>query len=267
MRLASSLSLALAFAGLVACEDSGRRRPGGGGPNTNTPIVGRDARVAVEGEDAREARPGEDARVSSEGHADAAEVFFPDAFVPQPPQNDAQVIDVGFPTFPDAFVPAPDAFVPNPPPPDAGVARPDASMPQPQNDAGPANVQTSVSEVAGSIVHLGGTSALLTFTLAFDNRGPSAETLDITGATITVLIGTQLFDVAPASHFAPVGHSERSFVGTPSAVGGAPFDPQLVALVCSGLGGVIGLPGLGSLFVDISNGQQVSLVPTLSCTP
>ena len=99
--------------------------------------------------------------------------------MPNPP-SDAGRVDVGFPTFADAFVPAPDAFVPNPPPPDGGVVRPDAAQPPPGGDAGQPNVQTNVADVAGSAVaHLGRASPDLTFTLAFDNRGPGAETLDI----------------------------------------------------------------------------------------
>lgn len=260
------LSTALAVS---ACE-GGRGRPGG--PAGSAPP--RDAAASDSGSPA-----GSDAETLGADSGREEPDAEPFNFDAQPTEGDAGFVfpdaelgDAGF-VFPDAAADAgvifPDAafdagfdggfnF------PDFGIPPRDASVPRDGGsvDSGPP-LQTDVSAVAGTsaaTLNAAGTNIEFSVQLAYDNSGPTAETIRVTRAAADPVLplGTPYeFRVGP-DHVAPVGHSIENVSKIPGS-GTGTIEPLLVQVVCSF--------GQMSITLEFSNGDVLIELAPLTCIP
>lgn len=170
--------------------------------------------------------------------------------------------DFGFPDqgFPDAFafdaMPprdsgiGPDAFVP-----DFGVPPFDSGTPV---DAGPPAFQTTVSVTASQLILSGGNTEY-TATFNYDNIGPGSQTISVVTARVDWIQGSlQTFSLAPSSHVASVGSTQRNVATVPGSQS-PPVDVLFEQFVCA--------LGITTVYLEFSNGQTLTELTTLQCPP
>lgn len=203
---------------------------------------------------------GEDETFDADGPRDADGFpdarTFPDAGFPDannPPPFDAGRPDIGVPGFPDASGPF-DAGRPDAGRPDAG--RPDSG----QTDSGtPPAFQTTVSLTPGTAfvtLNLQPPVAAdpLSFSseLTYDNVGPGSQVISVTNVEVSaIILPIQTFVAGPAYN-APVGFTTNTISKSPGTAA-AITAPETYC----------GLPAI--VYIDLSNGQQLTDISVVSC--